>query len=213
MPLRHLAAGGACVLAAVCVGVPLASGSTTTKAAATAPSGTPIYLDRSYSYAERAADLVSRMTTAEKASQTISSAAPAIPRLGIRQYGQWNEALHGVSRSQLANNGNATVLQQHDVVPDRPDDGLQLGPGPALPGRAADRRRGARGLARQHAQPRVLFADDEPRARPALGPQRRDLRRGPVPHRGDGLPVRRRHGGQGRAAASSCPRPAATTRR
>src|SRR3954452_20642385 len=115
---RTAAAGGACVLAAVCVGVPLASGSTTTKvAAASAPSGTPIYLDRHYSSAERAADLVSRMTTAEKASQTISSAAPAIPRLGIRQYGQWNEALHGVSRSQLANNGNATVLNNTTSYP------------------------------------------------------------------------------------------------
>jgi len=89
MAIRQLAAGGACVLAAVCVGVPLASGRTTAQVAdATTAPGTPIYLDRSYSYAERAADLVSRMTTAEKASQTISSAAPAIPRLGIRQYGQ-----------------------------------------------------------------------------------------------------------------------------
>src|SRR4051812_43542057 len=57
------------------------------------------------------------MTTAEKASQTISSAAPAIPRHGIRQYGQWNEALHGVSRSQLVNNGNATVLNNTTSYP------------------------------------------------------------------------------------------------
>ena len=118
MAIRQLAAGGACVLAAVCVGVPLASGRTTAQVAdATTAPGTPIYLDRSYSYGERAADLVSRMTTAEKASQTISSAAPAIPRLGIRQYGQWNEALHGVSRSQLANNGNATVLNNTTSYP------------------------------------------------------------------------------------------------
>src|SRR3954451_20381638 len=105
-------------MAAVCVGVPLASGRTTTEvAAASAPSGTPIYLDRHYSYAERAADLVSRMTTAEKASQLISSQAPGIPRLGIRQYGQWNEALHGVSRSQLTYNGNATVLNNTTSYP------------------------------------------------------------------------------------------------
>src|SRR3954447_26965640 len=117
---RTAVAGGACVVAAACVGVPLASGRGDTPAkvaAATAAPGTPIYLDRSYSYAERAADLVSRMTTAEKASQTISSAAPAIPRLGIRQYGQWNEALHGVSRSQLADNGNATVLNNTTSYP------------------------------------------------------------------------------------------------
>src|SRR3954471_15619004 len=115
---RTAAVGGALTLAVACAGVPLASGRTTTRVAtADAASGTPIYLDRSYSYTERAADLVSRMTTAEKASQTISSAAPAIPRLGIRQYGQWNEALHGVSRSQLVNNGNATVLNNTTSYP------------------------------------------------------------------------------------------------
>jgi beta-glucosidase len=57
-----------------------------------AAAAAPIYLDRSYTPAERASDLVSRMTTAEKASQTISSRAPAIRRLGIKPYGQWNEA-------------------------------------------------------------------------------------------------------------------------
>jgi beta-glucosidase len=71
---------------------------------------TPIYLNRSYSFRERAADLVSRMTLAEKASQMISSRAPAIPRLGVRPYGWWNEALHGVSRLQLNPTGNATQL-------------------------------------------------------------------------------------------------------
>jgi beta-glucosidase len=71
---------------------------------------TPIYENRSYSPAERAADLVSRMTLAEKASQMISSQAPAIPRLGIQAYGWWNEALHGVSRLQLNPTGNATTL-------------------------------------------------------------------------------------------------------
>ncbi|NHC16261.1 hypothetical protein G9H71_20970, partial [Motilibacter sp. E257] len=63
----------------------------------------PIYLDRHYSPQERAADLVSRMTLAEKASQMNSSVSPAIPRLGIAQYGWWNEALHGVAREQLVN--------------------------------------------------------------------------------------------------------------
>jgi beta-glucosidase len=50
------------------------------------------------------------MTLAEKASQMISSQAPAIPRLGIQAYGWWNEALHGVSRLQLNPTGNATTL-------------------------------------------------------------------------------------------------------
>src|SRR4051812_33045811 len=111
--------GGACIAAVVGAGVPLASGSNEdVKVAAANPApGTPIYLDRGYSYAERAADLVSRMTPAEKASQLISSQAPAIPRLGIRPWGQWNEALHGVSRSQLTYNNNATTLANTTSYP------------------------------------------------------------------------------------------------
>src|SRR4051794_21179007 len=45
---------------------------------ALAASSTPIYLDPSYSYAERAADLVARLTPAQRASQLVSSQAPAI---------------------------------------------------------------------------------------------------------------------------------------
>jgi beta-glucosidase len=78
---------------------------------------TPIYLNHSYSFAERAADLVSRMTLAEKASQMISSKAPAIPRLGVQSYGWWNEALHGVSRLQYNPTGNATVLENTTSYP------------------------------------------------------------------------------------------------
>jgi beta-D-xylosidase 4 len=47
---------------------------------------------------QRAADLVSRMTIAEKTTQMVNSAG-AIPRLGLPQY-QWvSEALHGVAFS------------------------------------------------------------------------------------------------------------------
>src|SRR3954469_9130548 len=112
-------AGGACVAAFVAASVPLASGQgETVKVAAANPApGTPIYLYLNYSYAELAADLVSLMTTAEKASQLVSSQAPAIPRLGIRPWGQWNEALHGVSRSQLTYGGNATTLANTTSYP------------------------------------------------------------------------------------------------
>ena len=72
--------------------------------------GIPIYLDTSYSFAERAADLISRMTLQEKASQMISSRAPAIPRLGIETYGWWNECLHGVSSLQLNASGNSSMV-------------------------------------------------------------------------------------------------------
>jgi beta-glucosidase len=66
----------------------------------------PIYLNPRYAPEERAADLVSRMTLAEKASQMISSQAVAIPALGIRAYGWWNEAAHGVAREQTNDGGN-----------------------------------------------------------------------------------------------------------
>ena len=82
---------------------------------ASAPDAPPsvagaVYRDPSYSPAERAADLVSRMTLAEKASQMISSRAAAIPRLGIREYGWWNEAIHGVAREGLLDGENPPTL-------------------------------------------------------------------------------------------------------
>jgi beta-glucosidase len=55
----------------------------------------PIYLDTSYSFRERAADLISRMTPEEKQSQ-LGNTMPPIPRLGINKYDVWGEALHGV---------------------------------------------------------------------------------------------------------------------
>ncbi len=55
----------------------------------------PIYLNTSYSFKERAADLVSRMTPEEKQSQLGNTMLP-VPRLGINHYDFWGEALHGV---------------------------------------------------------------------------------------------------------------------
>lgn len=55
----------------------------------------PIYLNTAYSFRERAADLVSRMTLEEKMSQ-LGNTMPAIPRLGVGKYDVWGEALHGV---------------------------------------------------------------------------------------------------------------------
>jgi beta-glucosidase-like glycosyl hydrolase len=57
----------------------------------------PLYLDTHYSFAERAADLVSRMTLAEKVAQLHTNSAPAIPRLGVQQYTYWSEGQHGVN--------------------------------------------------------------------------------------------------------------------
>jgi len=64
------------------------------------------YLDPKLSPAERAHDLVGRMTLDEKASQ-LEDWATAIPRLGIPDYETWNEALHGVARA-----GYSTVFPQ-----------------------------------------------------------------------------------------------------
>ncbi|MBN1781662.1 glycoside hydrolase family 3 C-terminal domain-containing protein [bacterium] len=55
----------------------------------------PIYLNTAYSFQERAADLVSRLTLEEKQS-LLGNGMPAVPRLGIHAFNVWNEALHGV---------------------------------------------------------------------------------------------------------------------
>ncbi len=62
---------------------------------------TPDYQNPDLPFERRVADLVSRMTLAEKVSQ-MQDVAPAIARLGIPAYNWWNEALHGVARSGLA---------------------------------------------------------------------------------------------------------------
>jgi beta-glucosidase len=56
--------------------------------------------------AARVADLVARLSPAEKIGQLVTD-APAIPRLGVPAYHWWNEALHGVARA-----GKATVFPQ-----------------------------------------------------------------------------------------------------
>lgn len=66
----------------------------------------PLYLDTAQSFETRAADLVSRMTLAEKVSQ-MRNDAPSVERLDIPEYNWWNECLHGVGRA-----GIATVFPQ-----------------------------------------------------------------------------------------------------
>ncbi|MBD5344129.1 MAG: carbohydrate-binding protein [Bacteroides sp.] len=59
------------------------------------------YQDETLSPYERAADMVSRMTLAEKIDQ-VGHKTSAISRLGLKSYNYWNEAIHGVARSGLA---------------------------------------------------------------------------------------------------------------
>jgi beta-glucosidase len=81
------------------------------------PSSVPIYLNPAYTPVERATDLVSRMTLAEKAGQMVSSRPPAIPRLGIAAWGWWNEANHGVNELTTTPTGNATALDNTTSYP------------------------------------------------------------------------------------------------
>ncbi|MGN6416314.1 MAG: xylan 1,4-beta-xylosidase [Pseudobacter sp.] len=64
------------------------------------------YQDLRLSSEQRAADLLARLTLEEKASLLFDQ-SPAIPRLGIRKFNWWSEALHG-----LANNENVTVFPE-----------------------------------------------------------------------------------------------------
>ena len=59
------------------------------------------YQDTSLAAEQRTEDLLPRLTLEEKVS-LMQNASPAIPRLGIKEYEWWNEALHGVGRAGLA---------------------------------------------------------------------------------------------------------------
>ncbi len=64
------------------------------------------YKNPNLSALERAKDLCSRLTLDEKAMLMLDE-SPAIPRLGIKKFFWWSEALHGA-----ANQGNVTVFPE-----------------------------------------------------------------------------------------------------
>jgi beta-glucosidase len=64
------------------------------------------YQNPALSSDDRAKDLLARLTLEEKASLMFDQ-SPAIPRLGIKKFNWWSEALHG-----LANNDNVTVFPE-----------------------------------------------------------------------------------------------------
>jgi beta-glucosidase len=104
-------------LAATTASTTAAAVTPTSQTASASRASAPIYLNRSYTPAERAADLVSRMSLAEKAQEMNSSQAPAIPRLGIAAWGWWNESNHGVNASTITPTGNATTLTNTTSYP------------------------------------------------------------------------------------------------
>ena len=64
------------------------------------------YQNPALSAHERAVDLCGRLTLEEKASLMLDD-SPAIPRLGIKRFQWWSEAMHGV-----ANMGDLTVFPE-----------------------------------------------------------------------------------------------------
>ena len=100
--LRVIAAG-----AVVTTGLGIAGLTTSEASAGTQGTGpVPIYLNTHYSFAARAADLVSRMTLPEKVAQLSTNNGPAIPRLGVQEYTYWSEGQHGVNRLGADDDGD-----------------------------------------------------------------------------------------------------------
>ena len=64
------------------------------------------YQNPNLSSEERAKDLISRLTLSEKAT-LMCDISDAVPRLGIKKFNWWSEALHG-----FANNNNVTVFPE-----------------------------------------------------------------------------------------------------
>ena len=77
----------------------------------------PVYLDRSYTPAERAADLVSRMSLAEKAQEMNSSQAPAHPASRDRRLGLVERVQPRRERLDHHSTGNATTLTNTTSYP------------------------------------------------------------------------------------------------
>ncbi len=92
--------------------------------AAPEPAGGPAYLDTSLPFSVRAADLVSRMTLEEKIDQlramqphaTWRPKPAAITRLGVRPYGYWSEANHGLYFPTIPGNSGYTQYPQSTAI-------------------------------------------------------------------------------------------------
>jgi beta-glucosidase len=79
-----------------------------------------LFQNPNFSSEERAKDLISRLTLEEKAA-LMCDQSDAIPRLGIRKFNWWSEALHG-----YANNDSVTVFPEPIYGNSSDDNDLKL---------------------------------------------------------------------------------------
>ena len=85
----------------------------------------PIYLNTAYSFEERAADLVSRLTLEEKES-LLGNSMTAVPRLGINSFNVWSEALHGMMGGLPIRMLVAVLLHHFQIVLHLVQHGIRL---------------------------------------------------------------------------------------
>jgi beta-glucosidase len=105
------------------------------------------YQDPNLSSEARAKDLVSRLTLEEKAL-LMQDVSPAIPRLGIKNFNWWSEALHG-----LANNDSVTVFPEPIAMAASFDDALVY----KIFNAVSDETRAKYNLAQKRGQPNRRF--------------------------------------------------------
>ena len=200
-------ASGAAICCTVALGAPNATASPPARKAAT-----PIYLDPHYLPAERAADLVSRLTLAQKASADEQQFGPGHPATGRGRLGLVERGRPRRRPAADQHERQPADPDQHHVLPGRPVARQHVEPGPGARGGRPDLRRGPRRGPEQHPGPGLLLADRQPRAGPALGPQRRDVERGPAR---SPAPSRRSSstGCRARTRTAGCPRRRTATSR
>ena len=114
---------------------------------------------------ERVADMVGRLTLAEKIAALNTQTTP-LPSLGLNGYNWWSEATHGISHG--AQRRDHSVRNQLRL-PDHHGHGLQ--PNAVVAHRPPDRTGGARLHERGQRVVDVLGAGHQPGARAAVGPE------------------------------------------
>ena len=149
------------------------------------------YLDTNLTPEQRAADLVHRMTLAEKATQMQNNSA-AVPRLNIPAYQWWSEALHGVINEGVTEYPEPIGLAATFDAPGIHTMAAQIG----IEGRIKHVQNAREGHTGIMGGLDFWSPESEHLPRSALGPRPGDLRRRPVPHRPHGRCLRNRIAGR-----------------